>query len=517
MSFWDWLKKLFGSRKQRSWFIGVFVRDDKGNPIQDATVNMIEGTALTNAGGWVGFSNVSHQQNHLNITMQGYKPYHVDFFGDTELSGSQQNILVGGIGSGVDISLPPLVKSAPEIVKRQGIVRPANKAVQDDTGFFHPLGMTMMWAYQGWTRDRDRFKKNIEFLRPYGYDFVRVAGHVTWDGWAVNPNDAGYEQTWREIIDYLYDENGLRTEMFLVGDNDRDGIGMFVAEKIARVVKGREHKIMALESTNEGHLNIPDMIAVVKYLRTNTAVPLVALTSPGDVDQLEAAFTESGATVFTVHTERDNPDGRGWRQVRQGRDLMRYPGVVSANEPPGPHSSISSQTDPRVLAMLRANGVISGGAIFVLHVADMVTGLGEAARDRKPNLWEISNIDQILKVVRGVDKLLPQGVENWQPKTSQHGGTDRVGPQPLLSDAIWSDGSDHGVDRAYGAVNGGEFIEVLNGVMNVAHLLPLAPCSVIATDPLTMESISTKLTSQTWDLAGDENASKAYIVNGTFT
>lgn len=405
--------------------------------------------------------------------------------------------------------LPKLLQTT--FTTRHGLVRPNGKCVVDDEGLFHPLTLTMFWAYQGWTRDRDRFKKNIEFLRPYDYDGVRIAGQVAWPGWEINPLDSGYEQSMKEIIDYLYDEAGLRTEMFGVGDPGTDP--MELARKMANIVRGREHKILSLEASNEGHATTSEMIDMVRYLRANTVVPLIALTSPGDADALIGAFNVSGATEFTVHTERGGDD---WRMVRQGRDLARYPGIVNSNEPPGPHASISSITAPRTLAMLRANCLIGRAAKFCLHLGDMVTGLGEAARDRKPNLWEIDNIDQILKVVRGVDRWFPEGCEDWQT-TSQHGGTDRVGPHPLLSDAIWSDGGDHGVDRAYGLVDGGRFVEVLNGVRNTVQLNALARMDVTAFDPLTGNGIpATLVAGEVWALPGDADATRAYIVTGTY-
>ena len=399
----------------------------------------------------------------------------------------------------------------PLVTRRTGLVRAEGRTVRDDTGVFHPLALTMMWAYHGWTRDRDRFKANIDFLRPYGYDGVRIAGQVTGAGWDANPLDPGYVPSMIELVDYLYDSAGLRTEMFGVGDPGVDP--MDLARKMADIVRGREQKILSLEASNEGHATLPEMIDMVRYLRANTAVPLIALTSPGDADQLIAAFNDAGATEFTVHTERGGGD---WRMVRQGRDLAQFPGIVNSNEPPGPHSSIASIEAPRTLAMLRANCLIGKAAKFCLHVGDMVAGQVDPAHGRVANLWEIDNIDQILKVVRGVDRWFPAGCENWQP-TSQHGGTDRVGPHPLLSDAIWSDGDDHGVDRAYALVDGGRFVEVLNGVRQRARLLPLSAMDVTAFDPLTGEGLHATLgAGDEWTLPGDSNAAEAYIVTGTY-
>lgn len=520
----SWWGRLFGRRRPATWFIGVFVRDDQGNAVAGARVWMKGALpVLTNGVGWAGFENVSSQQNFLQITKDGYQPYQVAFFGDTELSGSQQNLCVGLNGSELDKTLPPLLHIVPLFTIRRGLVRASGRAVLDDDGLFHPVGVTMFWAYQGWTRDRARFKRNIEFLRPYDYDHVRVLCEVGWAGWDIQPSDPDYERTWGELIDYLYDENGLRVELCLMG-GDTGHDPMDVCVKIARVINGvgqrapRTHKVMGLEMTNEGHAELRTQIQMCRYMRAETDVQLIALTSPGDVNALLSAFADAHATEFTLHTDRENADGRGWRQVRQGHDFEQYPGVGNSNEPPGPHSSVSSQTNPRVLAMMRANCILGGAAKFILHIGDMVTGQVNPALGRQANLWDIFNIDQTLKVVRGIDAMLPLGCENWQ-HTSQHGGTERVGPHPLLADAIWSDGADHGVDRAYGSVGGNSFVEVVNGVLQFANMIALADCQVTATDPAA-PFLSIKATLKAGAaliLPGDVDAGLAYIVRGQYT
>jgi hypothetical protein len=305
--------------------------------------------------------------------------------------------------------LPPLLRLAPSFTRRRGIVRASGKAVVDDDGLFHPLGVTMFWAYQGWTRDRERFKRNIEFLRPYDYDHVRVLCEVGWAGWDIQPSDPDYERAWGELIDYLYDENGLRVELCLMG-GDTGHDPMDVCAKIALVINAnRAHKVMGLEMTNEWHIELRTQIEMCRYMRGETEVQLVALTSPGDVPALLSAFADAHATEFTIHTDRDNPDGRGWRQVRQGHDLSSFPGVVNSNEPPG-------------------------------------------------------------------------------------------------------------VDRAYGAVNGNVFVEVINGVLKFATLIARDRCHVEAVDPASSAvTILRNLgPNDAWILPGDQDASLAYIVNGIY-
>src|SRR5437773_11498705 len=100
-------------RKPRSWFIGVFVRDVNGRPVPNASVMMRGQQASTGANGWCQLPAVTSQQNTLDITAERYAPYHAAFFGDTELSGSPQNIPVAASGSELDTSLPVLVPVSP--------------------------------------------------------------------------------------------------------------------------------------------------------------------------------------------------------------------------------------------------------------------------------------------------------------------------------------------------------------------------------------------------------------------
>jgi len=495
--------------------IAVIVCGTNGRPVEGAQVRMDadQFIATTDAGGVVKFDEFRTVGTTIAIEKPGY-----DFYGlSVQLSGTNQNLCVGTPGSPTDLELPPFVQS---FTTRAGLVRPDGKAIVDDNGHFHALGMTMFWAYQGWTRERDRFKQNIEFLRPYDYDYVRVLGQVAWPGWEINPDDAGYETTWGEIIDYLYDEAGLRVEFSILGDSgDYDPLA--ICAKVARVLKGREHKVMLLEMTNENKVDVPTMVQMAEYMRANTGVALIALSSPqGNEQLLIDGFHQAGCTAFTVHPERDDPDGTGWRQVRQAWGFKDFPGVICDNEPTGPHASIEEQSDPLVLTMMRANCHLCGAAQFILHVADMVRGQPDPAHNRQANLWEIANIDAILRGPRGIDGWLAPGIENWQ-HTSQHGSTSRVGDQPLLARGIWSDnvpGEPFGVDRAYGGVSGGSWVEVLNGSKDYVELTPAHALHAEAVDPLTgaIEASIDLNAGEVWVLPGDPASHAAYIVVGYF-
>jgi streptogramin lyase len=115
-----------------------------------------------------------------------------------------------------------------------------------------------------------------------------------------------------------------------------------------------------------------------------------------------------------------------------------------------------------------------------------------------------------------VDAFLPEGVENWT-NTNQHGHTDRVGPHPLLADGIWSDGDDHGVDRAHGAVSGNQFVEVLLGVKDYVNLQAAQALAFDALDPATGTVTHYELgAGQSARLAGRGDTMAGYLIRGTF-
>jgi hypothetical protein len=175
--------------------------------------------------------------------------------------------------------------------------------------------------------------------------------------------------------------------------------------------------------------------------------------------------------------------------------------------------AVSRQITVLQLAMMRATAIICGGAMYVLHVGDMVAGRENPAIRRHANVWQVHDIDKILRAVRGIDELLPEGVENWS-KLQQ--GRDVV---PLTADAFISSGGDHGVSSVYVAADDARFVMVVNGVLRHVTFTATAACRVTAFEPLTRTTVSTATLApgQKWTLAGREDTMTAYIVHGTLT
>jgi hypothetical protein len=308
--------------------------------------------------------------------------------------------------------------------RRAGVPRAVGRAVVDDTGGFHPLGLTLMWTLQG---------LNIETENEYS-----VGGDVV-------------------------------------------GTLAAMAGELAR--------------------RVPN---------------LIALSSPGDAEEIYNESLRLGIKAMTWHSDRGDGDYK-WRQVRQPYDFKDYgPLVVSNNEPPGPASSVATNSSPLQLAMMRAVGVMCGGAGFVLHTGTGVYGDGQAhptAGPRPANFWEIDNIDAIVSAVRGVDALLPEGVENWRVANTV---------APLQPHHHWEGDSGDGVNKAYSALSAdGRWVQMPCGVRGHVRLTPSYPLSdVTVFDPLSLQPVpgfSGRSFGQgeAFDLpGGGQNAMVAYIIHG---
>jgi hypothetical protein len=372
---------------------------------------------------------------------------------------------------GTDIALPvgdtqlDPIALATRHTARQGLVRVEARSLQDDGGAFWPLGTTLMWALYGWMHgEQARVRQHFGWAAENGFDYLRILCQTPWQNETIDPLEPGFEQALGALLDCAYDEFGLRLELTLVGGGAVNPLAL--AAVVARVVANRRvHKVLNIECANESFQNLPDpamLAAMCRELRGSLPASLpIALSSPGDWAAMANLTRTCGANLFTVHSDRQ-PGDLGWRQVRQAWDF-KDPGLcVSNNEPPGPASSVAALDDPLQLAALRALGIICGAPAFVLHCGAGVYGrpFKTPTGFRPANLWEVPNIDAIVERVRGVDRLLPEGVENW-PKSNN----GWVAPNPRLPlQALGSDWSKDGPNKTYGALQGANFCLMALGV-----------------------------------------------------
>ena len=365
---------------------------------------------------------------------------------------------------------------------RPGVVRGEGRLWTDDKGHFFPLGETLMWALRGQEKEPARLEQNLAFISKHGYDYIRILGEVGWVGDEIDPRWPDYEAQLAALIDLSYDKYALRTELTMIGGGT--GVDyMDLAAKVVRVVKPRTQKVISIEVSNEFMIaNQPLQLKILKYLRDNLPTVVAASSSGTELGEVPGTqfYFDNGATYGTLHLDRDTSKiEQGWRPVRQSWDFKDMGKLLSQNEPIGPLASVAMDSDPMHLAMNRAVSILNGVDAWVLHNGAGIYGQAQTHKSagyRPPNLWEVSNIDTIMDVVRSVDKWLPDDLPNW--KHFNHGWAG----EPLTADSIWIDATnphnDHGVVRHYQARSGTQFVTMLLGIKGYVNLLANQDCTV---------------------------------------
>lgn len=399
--------------------------------------------------------------------------------------------------------------------KRTGVVLSNGRNFQDNQGFFYPLGNTLFWALRGWKFERERIKQNIRFVSSHKFDFIRILSDVGWPGNDIRSDWTDYEQLLGELIDFTYDECGLRLEITNGGGTGIDYLD--TAAKVANVVnQNRLHKIIYLEADNEFNCHDRNKLKETGRFLTNS-IPnknLVAWTDAFRAGDQIQDYPNEGASLVTVHLDRTYGDD-GWRAIRQPWDLKGLPWPISHNEPIGPRSSINENVEPIQLSCLRLNGIICGVESFILHNAAGVAGQVNANLNRPANLWEVPGIDLIMRTLRGLDNYLPS-----QAGDGQH-FNETWFDNPLVSDAIWSDGADHGINRGYLIQQGNTFIKILSGVKSYVNLTAKYRCLVEFYDMIhgkvrTVQFNANELVRIENSPTTDSHGYGAYIIKGVF-
>jgi hypothetical protein len=419
-------------------------------------------------------------------------------------------------------------------VKRTGLVTANYHVVSDAGGPFHPLGLTFFWALYGWKYERSRIMAHLEWLAPKGFDYLRILGEVDWTDRSIEPNLwPDYTQVLTEFVDCAYDRFGLRTELTILGGRqydkntgDRRYVPVDVANQVATALEGRQDKIMHYECANEwdrlDKVTGPDLVAMAEEVERHNA-NLVTLSRPGDdgYAQLMEATGLAGASGYTLHPRRSDHD-HGWSHVRQGYDFKDFDRCVWNNEPEGPQSSVDEMSNPLQLACCRLLGIMCGGAGYVLHVGQGVTGEADPDHDRPQDMWDVPNIDYIMAVVRQCDPLMPPGVENWH--VANNGRSEH--PLPLDGHSGFWEGSSPGpaVNKNYAALSGDQFVVMLTGCKSAGETGPVPAgtaikrCHVEAYDPVSLALVKAVdlEAGQSWDVPGRGDTMSAYVIRGRY-
>jgi hypothetical protein len=187
-----------------------------------------------------------------------------------------------------------------------------------------------------------------------------------------------YWEQLAELVDLAYDRYGLRTQITIFADaqlmSDKQQRVEHMRQLLAKVVRGREQKIILLEVANEawqngfpGEQGVADLREFTRYLAGRTDV-LVATTSNHE-DDFAKLYTNSAADIATWHFSRDRKTDDGWKPVYDCWAYGDAPGFppASSNEPIGPGSSVAAETSRIRLVMAAAFAYVAKLPMYVFH------------------------------------------------------------------------------------------------------------------------------------------------------
>jgi len=374
----------------------------------------------------------------------------------------------------------------PKPLARKGIVRKEGRnSFADDDGVFDPLGHTLFWTLRGWKFERDRVKKNIDWILARKYDYIRILGQVDWAGNDIHPDWPDYEQVLTEVIDYIY-AGGGRTQLTLMGGGGSFDMNRFLDTTI-RVVNARPEKIMFLEVCNEAWQNFNGDLEGIGRRLVRETKNLVTCTAPAEElvnEVIDPWVAEGAATCGVGHFDRDDSTAEfKWRHVRKAWE-NRDPRVPSShNEPGGPRSSVAQFEEAIHLVMSRAVGMLCKWNGWVLHNGSGVFGVPmDKYGGRTANVYEtpagFPDITGIADAIRGLDKLIPADLRNGTCTRKD------LGPHPFAANAfVGVEG--YGVVREYASVNDVGFWQTLIGIKDHVLMTPNAAYDLKFINPLT--------------------------------
>jgi hypothetical protein len=423
-------------------------------------------------------------------------------------------------------SVPP----GPDLPRLEG------NAIADHGGPFLALGASYFSALRIARNDRNRLISDLDFLASSGFRYLRVLSMVgwnaSWQGMEIAPvgfqNQNGvsvaawpdYWQQFRDLIDLAY-QHGLRTEVTIFADAqlmpDKTARLQHLANLLANL-SGREHKVILLEVANEawqngfpGSQGTADLREFGKYLGDRTAIP-IALSAPagGTNDELTALYSGSAADVATVHFSRDlgTVEG-GWFPVRDPWRVELASGVppASSNEPIGPGSSVSRETDPVKLVMAAAFAWGANLPMYVFH-----SSAGVRSLERFEDMAGAGDYARLAE-------LLPPDLPDWPRNDGKEAAapfTVFAGGQP---NRFWPEvpGAQNGVVMNTGKAKGAEWVTLPIGILaGGVELEARRAVSFQVLHPLTGQAVAEleKARGERFTLARGPGA---YVLRGVFT
>lgn len=371
-----------------------------------------------------------------------------------------------------DITAPPNAQSMREI---QGILRVSERAIRDEKGPCPLAGVSAFWAPWAVRNNLNQITSFAEWARECGFGYVRWFGAHDWDG-GINPSSTpSYFTLMQQTIDTLA-QYGLRSQVTLFTRRHMVDNPVEYAREWASLVNENRDKVCLIECVNEWNHSDNgwsdwEVRDVANAFRSRTGAPL-ALSAPAAPtwsemeSRLSSLYGGTPANVMTAHFPRRQDTGESeWRWVRQPWHSRHHvsgcPPCVVDNEHQRWDRSASGR-DVSVAVASLINAFIAGCAMSAHHdVYGVFNNRGHYSENP-----ESQKLQQALSRVL---PHLPANLPNWQSVRVGTGGGPH--PFPSLLKQHWSfQNIDHGVSRAFAAINQDRFALVLNGVRHYVRL-----------------------------------------------
>lgn len=418
------------------------------------------------------------------------------------------------------------VESKPEVVTIKGY------SLSYRGKEFLGLGTSYMSALRHCRQDYPLFCKNLGIISKGGFNYIRVLSMVgwypAWEGNEIAPitftNKNGkqvtawkdYDTQFEKMIDTAYDKYGLRTQITIFADAQlmpgTDQRAQHL-DRILKIVKGREHKIILLEIANEawqngfpGESGIKELKNWCKYLKQRTPIPVALSSPPGStIEAIRELYEGSEADIATVHFTRDTRSDEGrWLPVRECWDCAKSLGIpISSNEPIGPGASVESESDELLLVSAAVFAFTAGLPMYVFHTSAGVFGLEPF--ESMPGIYSFKHLR----------RLLPRDLPNW----TRSDGSDETFPVSISCERSCNGKllRSTGADCMYvpGAQSGQEFIASPMGIADSGiNIKFLCAAKVKISDPITGKTILHKKVNAN-DIITIPKGSGICIIRGT--
>jgi hypothetical protein len=247
-----------------------------------------------------------------------------------------------------------------------------------------------------------------------------------------------------------------------------------------------------------------------QYLTDRTNI-LTAISA--EPTQTNAGLTQlyggSTADIATQHYSRDLGPESGWFPVRDCWETEFASNVppASSNEPVGPGSSVSSETDPIKLVMAAAFAWGANLPMYVYHTS--------AGVRRDVTFQSMAGVGDFIHL----NEILPGEIASWIRNDGKEASAAFTTYSNGQANKWWPEvgGATSGVVRNTGKIKGGEFYTFPIGILSGGvELEARRPMSFQVYNPLTGAVVynMTKSTGEHFTLA---QGPRAYVIKGIFT